>query len=92
MKVGSLVECIQGFADHELNGEIAPILGNIYTVREIVEIGGNTGLKFEEIVNSPKLYKEGKFECAFVIDRFREIQSPMDIDIELLIEEPIECA
>jgi hypothetical protein len=92
MKVGSLVECIKSFTAKETNGENVPILGNIYTVRDITKIGGNVGLRLEEIINYPQLYKEGVFECAFFIERFREIQPPLDIDIESLIETPIECA
>lgn len=91
MKVGSLVECLEDLQKYTTYGEITPVKGNIYTVREIFESGGDVAIRLEEIFNTPQLYNEGFIECGFYIKKFRELQPPLDIDIESLIEEPTEC-
>lgn len=89
MQTGSLVECIKDLQKYAPYGESTPIMGNIYTVREIVEIQDDVGIRLEEIVNLPQIYREGFNECAFHIEDFRELQPPMDIEIDKLIEETI---
>lgn len=83
MKVGSLVECVGSFT--QVPGEIVPVNGKIYTVRAIACFGHEAGILLEEIVNEPQEYAEGFYQVHFAIDKFREIQPPMDISE--LIEE-----
>lgn len=58
-------------------GEHAPVAGRIYTIRS-VDPGRRPGddrlyLKFHEIVNAPRKYKEGFEECSFDMNEFRPI-------------------
>lgn len=95
MKVGSLVECIKGKTGQVIaNGEkvflIQPIIGEIYTIREIRESPfekGVIGILLEEIQNPVCSFAYVTMEPGYNIERFREIQPPMKIDIETLIHE-----
>lgn len=94
MQVGSLVECIHDFekepyywSNYNIN---YPVKNSIYTIREVVirrdkRNDISHGLLLEEIVNAPQLYTDGMVENAFHVDAFREIQPPMDIDIQQLL-------
>lgn len=91
MKVGSLVECIKDFSIFRQNRkfekyETFPIKGNIYTVRGIPN---DRVILLEEIINPIKPYNDGNKECAFDMEGFREIQPPMEINIEELMSEPL---
>lgn len=56
MEVGSLVECISEFDDIEF--ESTPIIGNVYTIREI--IGGRWPyITLQEIINPITEYDNG---------------------------------
>ena len=70
---GTRVECIKddwvGFA----RGEIFPVLGCVYTVREVVTYDGFVGIRLVEIVNKPRRYIEAFGEMAFSVERFRPI-------------------
>lgn len=88
MKIGSLVECINGNFEPKQIELIPnrPKQGKIYTVRNIKQYPNNkVGLLLEEIVNDPLVLPnlDGLFEPTFDINRFREIQ---DGDIEELTE------
>jgi hypothetical protein len=89
MQIGSLVECIEDLQKYATKGETTPIKGNIYTVREIFECDEYVAIRLEEIINTPQLYNCGFMECGFWIGKFRELQPPMDIEIDKLIEETI---
>lgn len=98
MKVGSLVERVpttreisssdRTQADFvKSQGYAFPIIGNIYTVRDIVHYPAHNriGLLLEEIVN-PKIWTgKGFVELGFDTCMFRELQPPMDLT-ELLQE------
>jgi len=89
MKVGSLVECIDDSTPPEGWECIPPIRKNIYTIRGITpchDAKGSLGLGIhtEEVIN---LCNPFGFEYAWAIERFREIQPPMEISIESLLEE-----
>lgn len=91
MQVGSLVECIESF-NNDNRGiykdiEKNPIVGNIYTVRNIVELNEKIGIQLEEIMNPILKYNDCIGETFFNIKKFREIQPPMEINIEELMEE-----
>lgn len=87
MQVGSLVETIITWENKPDRPQV-PIQGNIYTIRDIFSItGGETGIRLEEVINPPRQFKQGFMEVLFRIDRFRELQPPMDISE--LVEESI---
>lgn len=87
MQVGSLVLCVDVL--NCKHGEEAPIKESIYTIREILKVYGQEAVRLEEIINAPQFYLlTGYAEIAFRIEHFKELQSPMEIDIEYLIKEP----
>lgn len=80
MQVGSLVECIYGFAKRSVfPHEIQPIIGQIYTVRSFYTMKGKRYMRVVEIINKPDRYSDGLKECGFSIGAFHEIQPPMDV-------------
>lgn len=85
MDIGSLVECIANFEETE-SEVIIPIRGNIYVVRDILAFEDGLGVYLEEIINPKKKYLDAT-ERAFSIKGFREIQPPMQISIENLVQE-----
>lgn len=92
MKVGSLVECITAFTgERNLYRDQLPVLGDLYVVRDIEQIKKEIGIKVEEIVNPLHNFMVNGImiltEINFIIDKFREIQPPMEICVDELIEE-----
>jgi hypothetical protein len=98
MQVGSLVEMVNNYTAEEkyyanMIGVVMPVVGPVYTVREIVDDDGETCLLLEEIVNPdrfpafPQLDDLG--EPCWEIEKFRELQPPQAIDVEALMEESI---
>jgi hypothetical protein len=84
MKVGSIVECVK--PSNYLTDDIHPVVGKIYTVREI-NTNVSTGLRFEEIVNEMKMQHYGFVEeVSFDIKRFRELLPPDEVNLEELLE------
>lgn len=84
MQVGSLVICLTGnWCDSEtLKPTIGPKLNEICTISGFPKKGYIT---LEEY---PQLDEIGGTE-NYAIGAFRELQPPMEIDIEYLIKEPI---
>ncbi len=78
MKVGSLVECIND-TPHlgKWMNNLPLIKGNIYTVSGFNHYGN--GIFLEEIIT----------DWAYFITYFREIQPPMEINIEELMLEKV---
>ena len=98
MAPGSLVECIADFSNERENlfkSEkvlllLLPVKGEIYTVRQVVQVKGETGLLLDEINNEPYInYQRWVSEPAFHIKCFRELQGPMQINIEEILTEKI---
>jgi hypothetical protein len=83
MEIGSLVEALHTFVFRP-GTENVPIKGNIYTVRGIRTSSGSTGIVLEEIINPVIQFLDLTGEVHFWIERFREIQPPMTIDISEL--------
>lgn len=85
-QVGQLAVCIKA-GWRELNYEQRPHEGSVYTVRAVVGPVGPSkflGLRFEEIVNRPRLYIEGHLECAWNAENFRPVRThPIDIFREI---------
>lgn len=50
--------------------EIKPIVGDIYTIRDVREDGA---VLLEEIINEPRLYDEGHCEVWFLAELFRPV-------------------
>lgn len=81
------VVCIKDFSQLSgLRGETLPIVGNIYTVREVVHYyKDRPAYRFMEIINSPRMYctSGGNVmdECCFATRNFRPVT-----DISALIK------
>ena len=81
-KVGEKVVCVSNDFIRSYSDEIFPIKGEIYTIREILSRrDGNTGLKFEEIVNPKKHYIGGFVECNFNSLKFRKLDHQFGEDV-----------
>ena len=87
MKVGSFVECI----DDKFSSEQLKLLskipkeGDYYTIREIIDYPnlGRTGVKLEEISNPLIEMNNGMGEPTFNIFRFRELEIPPPMELEI---------
>jgi hypothetical protein len=90
MKVGSLIECVNGSFTPDDYQFIPnrPTKGNHYLVREIRERDGHVGVLLEEITNPPVRFKNVTREPTFKAERFREIDG-LDKAVEELLEENI---
>jgi hypothetical protein len=83
-KIGQKVVCIYTFED---DGEtIDPVKGEMYTIREIDNLGG---LLFEEIINIIRYYSEGPAERSFHPCRFRPLDHAFADKVEAMIKEQV---
>ena len=87
MKVGSFVECIDDkFSSDKLKllNKI-PKKGDYYTIREIIDYPklGRTGVRLEEISNPLIEMNGGMGEPTFNIFRFRELEVPPPLELEI---------
>jgi len=88
MKVGTLVECINGvFSPLQcMTLKQRPVQGGHYFIREIAEYSHGVGVLLEElhnpVIDSPTY---GIVEPSFNIERFREIEG-LDDAVEELME------
>jgi len=89
MKVGSLVKCTVEFRCTVPYNEILPQVEMVYVVRAVDTHENTTGIQLEEIINDENFYmingKLVKTECCFDVAHFKELQPPMEIDIEELL-------
>jgi len=96
MKVGSFVSCIDGkFTAEQLTKlKRTPIKGDYYTIRGIIDYPQykRVGVRLEEINNPEIKMVDGLHEPTFNQERFRELDIPpsLEIEIENLITEEIE--
>lgn len=97
MKVGSLVEVVKSDGgirkgyDGSIGQKCNPInVGEIYVVRGIDEktFPGHIGIYLEEKVGD--IDPIVKKEFGYLSTIFRELQAPLEISIESLIEQPAE--
>ncbi len=79
MKVGSLVECINGNPQGCLPDEIIPKEGFIYTVRSICKKKRGKFLRFDEIGNKARQHGIEFGECCWGANGFCEVQPPMNV-------------
>jgi hypothetical protein len=70
IKIGSRVRCINAANMGATHGEILPVEGRTYTVRDIVVTGAGQCLRLQEIFNTPVEYIGGIRECSFKASRF----------------------
>jgi hypothetical protein len=82
--VGQKVVCIRSGTPP--NGETPPLVGAVYTVRDIVDRGHKIGIRLVEIKNRPRNYGVcGYMECTFSPKCFRPIVS-RKTDISIFTE------
>jgi len=51
-----------------------PVVGKVYTIRNLDDLGDGFGVRVVEIVNRPGNYQQGFVECNFSPNRFRAIE------------------
>lgn len=94
MKIGSIVECIDGdFGVYDVPEVKFPEKGEIYTIRAIDECPCGCGvfIKVEEIINPIVIFNDGsRDEPLFCMENFREIEFNED-EIKEIIDETIPC-
>ena len=79
--VGQQVVCIEDRYWNPWVGDMSPVKGRVYTIREIlIDAICRVGLRFEEIINAPHIYIDGQAERAFLGDRFRPVRKT-NIDV-----------
>lgn len=99
MKVGSLVERvpvrgpqsepeIRAHSAAKAAGYRWPVIGGIYTVRELTGYGC-VGLLLEEIINPKLLTTGGMVELSFDVIMFREVQPPMSLEFIEEMQHPL---
>jgi hypothetical protein len=74
--VGQLVQCVESF--QSVPGITVPLKGRIYTIREILTEGSESGFRLFEIVNAPyrcwaPIRGVVTEEVVFVADHFRPL-------------------
>lgn len=82
--------CISTF-NSSVAGVSYPVLNGIYTIRNFHNSpSGKIGLRFEEIRNAKREFREGYGEPSFIIRCFRELQPNEELSettVEQLIKE-----
>jgi len=90
MKVGSLVKCIRSTVIINPFWEGTPaIAGEIYTIRDLLPNPSNGApvIYLEEMKNAINTFS-GK-EYGYSPDDFREIQPPMEVSLEQILQETL---
>lgn len=87
MKIGSFVECVDDkFSSAQLEKLVKiPKEGDYYTIRNIIDYPdlGRVGVMLEEITNPPVEMQGGLSEPTFNIFRFRELEIPPPLEMEI---------
>ena len=95
-RVGQRVMCVDG-SPHwgGMGDEILPVEGKIYTIRDLVDCKEEgIGVRVDEIVNAPRLYRTGFMEGCLLPERFRPlVETNIDIFKAMLqpLPEPVKC-
>jgi hypothetical protein len=73
MKIGCKVICVSDCFDPLAYGEVKPVKGRVYTIRDVVPRGKDfpCGLRLQEIDNALYNYNGELTECSFDIRAFR---------------------
>jgi hypothetical protein len=93
---GDLVALKEDFGCASLHGDVVPVHGVVYTVREVVvyEPVVNSGwtisqsIRLVELVNPPRSFKEGFIECYHPSMIFRKVVKP-DISVLTALLRPV---
>lgn len=86
--VGMKVVCVHTFNTLRLPGETYPVVGNVYTIRDIQPHAEQIGLRLEEIIN-PLYYNDDTQDCIFSSIRFRPVtKTSIDIFTAMLAPAP----
>ncbi len=85
MKIGSLVECVDDVFDVSTLDFLVkfPKRKKIYIIRHLSVSTPIPGVLLEEIVNPPRKTVFGMEEPKFKINRFREIELPLNFEKEV---------
>jgi len=88
MKVGSLVELVDDNWLEKHPNVKYPVKGKIYTVRDFeIDDYDEPSLYLVEIINPVMKWDDFEdSELSFYVHRFRELQPPMEISIEAILE------
>lgn len=70
--VGEKVVCVR-LGGRGYGCEVKPVVGGVYTVRELISLNGEAQIRLVEIVNDVLHYKEGRIEAAWAAYRFRPL-------------------
>lgn len=70
-RIGQKVVCVN--TGKGAYGEITPVLGEVYTIREVKMHRKGPGYRLVEIVNAPADYAQGVMECSFAHSCFRPV-------------------
>lgn len=90
MQVGSLVGLVKPLVNR-LADKFAvtlPVMGKIYTVRDIQKFEMGVAILLVEIHNQPIKFVEGFQEPYFPIEKFSELLPPKEHEISELLEQP----
>lgn len=90
MQIGSLVKCLKGFPIAKAQGMNVPIKDNIYTIRGFDNDECESFILLDEVVNAKDAFIDGYGEPSWLAKNFKEIQPPMNIDIENLMQETVQ--
>lgn len=98
MEVGSLVEKINNNISRwaEVFNYKIPVMGKVYTIRDIEHYKKGDAIFLEEIWNCPIPVKQSDGsvifrEVGFDINNFRELMPPTSISIDEILKQEIEA-
>ena len=93
MRVGSLVVCVDDVFESEYfdmvksKGIMFPVKGAVYKVRSFDNVNNIHAIRVEEIVNRNIIFNDGLvYEQSFKISRFRELDTPTEINLENILK------
>lgn len=72
LRIGMKVVLIDDNWPDYVNDEIMPVLGTVYTIREIIDHRANP-IRLVEIQNPIRTYRDGTGEVGFRASRFRPV-------------------
>ncbi|MHA6684469.1 hypothetical protein [Mesorhizobium sp. A556] len=78
-KAGDKVVCVKRIVADVWAGEILPLVGAVYTIREIAvsvtDGQESVGIRLKEVVNAPRQYSNAFAEALWPIQAFRPVQT-----------------
>jgi len=90
-QVGDKVTLIEDIANDFVYAETLPSVGPVYTVRDVWLHPLNiVAIRLVEIVNAPRKYRHGIFECAWDATFFRRVISTDISDLQKIARDVFE--